>query len=99
MTTREFKVNGNWYAPRDYILSLPGCVWCDLYDMTSSAGAWSGVACFKQHNRLEYFIWSQDHNSWSTTTTYTVNSELIATSSVQTPIRKNELYELIEGGK
>lgn len=94
MTEKSFTVQGNWYAPRDYILSLPGCIWADLVDTTNSGGSWSGIACFKQHNRLEYFGFSQENNSWSTVMGYEVNTWLIATSSINQPISKHDLERL-----
>jgi hypothetical protein len=35
-------IEGNWYAPLKYLQNLKKVVDADLYEMTSSAGDWSG---------------------------------------------------------
>ena len=62
LENREYKVEGNWYAPRNKIVEFPSVVDAILWDTTSSGGDWSGYFVQKIKQNFYLIPFSQDNN-------------------------------------
>jgi hypothetical protein len=80
LTNRQYKIDGNWYAPRDYLQSYKSVIKVELYNTMSSSGTWDGFFIQRIGKKLYMINFSQDNNfPRGGFTLYTGN--------------KNELYE------
>jgi len=63
LLSREYKINGNWYAPEKYLKNFKSVVKADLTNTCSSAGDWDGYFIQKIGN-ISYFILFGQSNNW-----------------------------------
>lgn len=54
-------IEGNWYAPQEYLNSLPSVVYVELMDTMSSAGDWSGMLVRKSGKKYQVYSFSQEN--------------------------------------
>lgn len=63
LTNREFQVEGNWNAPKAYLLEFKSVIDVELTQTSSSAGDWEGLI-FQRLNKNIYAIPFHQQNNW-----------------------------------
>lgn len=64
LTARTYQVDGNWYAPEEFLQGFSSVVKTELFNTTSSAGDWDGYFIQKILNRYYLIIFSQVNNGF-----------------------------------
>ena len=74
LINREWDIQGNWYAPRNFLNDFKSVQYVDLINTCSSAGDWDGLMFQKIGNTIYLIPFSQSNNyPYSGFTLYTDN--------------------------
>ena len=65
LTNREYEVEGTWYAPLNHFQKMNSVVRCNHYEITSSAGDWSGYVLQKIGRFYYVILFWQENIAWT----------------------------------
>ena len=74
LTDREWQIEGNWYAPMQFLKRFKSVIRVELTDTTSSAGDWSGHLVQRSGNRCHFIMFSQVNN-WPRSNGFTLTTD------------------------
>lgn len=75
LTARQWKIDGNWYAPSAFLQKYKSVYAVEFIDQTSSAGDWSGLIFQRVGNAFVVIPFCQENNYPGGGFTLTTNEE------------------------
>lgn len=62
LTNGQWHIDGNWFAPRNFLRdNFEDVVFCDHINTTSSAGNWEGLVLQRQQDKVKVILFSQEN--------------------------------------